>query len=320
MIRISFFASLVLNTLVLSAPVPKVKLSELAVLPMATDVLQGEVLKVYVRFVNRGPDEVYGYDTLFSDPKQGTTIVEVRGPSDSDFRRPYDLHPLDWLKSPELQKRGKPIYPGTTSECPFFLPWPGEEKEHPVFYEAGKWRLRARVLLHGGLEKTSEEVTVSVAKRTADETEKFKKAVSLLEEVQEQPNPDRTEQFRKVTKLIDDLGPCYTADINRSNMLTYRLGLAHTGKTNENETDLLKEIDTHAERLPTTHRSYIYCHVAEALYDRKRKDNTLESLELVRKYAERADSNMHGRDFLLKMADQEEKRLKAAFPGKDGKK
>ncbi len=296
-----------------AAPVPKAKLPEMEVLLMATSLLQGEQLNFDVQFTNRGSSEVTQYDARFGEVEWGTTVVEVQGPSDKQFRRPYDqfggLLPLDKRTPGAILAVGRSLTHSFTLPC-------ADVQKHPVFHEGGKWHVRARLLLYGGVEKVSETVTIQVAEQTVEKMEKLRLAEKRFVTAISDTAQKWEDEVPQLQKLADAIGPSHTADWRQTQVLEIRLCLIATGKSHETREDVLQDVETYLKKLPTNHQTHLCGRVVYQLFDRRKGAYRAEDIPLARKFAERMSEQFVTRVGLLNLLDEEEKRLKAKQPEK----
>lgn len=297
-----------------SAPVPKAKPPEVELRPLATDLFVGEPLKAFVRFTNRGEDEVFLFRDWVLSQWAGNVTLEVRGPRDKEFRCPYTVrYPLesaDGTRDP--LKRGVKV--GGTC-CEFVtLPFGGEAstQHFPVLDTVGEWQVRGKVVFHNKEEKVSPPVTVKVSERTAAEV----KRVADIETAYWRPRTTKDsfgEEFKARLKLIDDLGPCYTADEWRRQMFGFRLSVAGTAQSKETADEVRKDIDAYLKTAPQPVRDRLCWALAHTALERARESDP-QALAVGRKYLAMVDCLPDYHEGMDKLFDEVERKLKAKSP------
>lgn len=309
---LAFSAALALQ----AAPVPKGPPPEMELRPLATDLFVGEAFEAFVRFTNRGENEVFLFRDSHLVQRVGNVTLEVKGPRDKEFRTPYTVtYPVfsnDGIRDP--LKKG--VKAGDT-RCEFVtLPWfdAGTEKLFGEFEEAGEWQVRAKVVLHSKEEKVSSAVRLKVTKRTDAEAKRHADKVAELDRPSDKKMTSFGDEFKSRLKLVDDLGACYTADQWRRRYLGFRLAVVGSERSKETDDEVMKDIDAYLKAAPQPNRDRLCWALAEVAYSRQ--PQSLKDLAVARKYLAQIDYLPDNKQCLSGLFDAAEGYLKAKPPEK----
>jgi hypothetical protein len=299
-----------------AAPVPKAKPAEVELLPLATELFVGEPFGAFVRFTNRGEDEVFLFRDWHLQQCVGNVSLEVKGPKDKEFRCPYTVqYPLetsDGTRNP--LKKG--VKSGAT-RCEFMtLPWrdDGPEMEAGRFKVVGEWQVRGKVVFHNKEEKLSSPVVVKVSERAAAEARRHTDTLAELERTR---NPTMTafgDEFKTRMKLIDDLGACATAVEWRRQMFGFRLSVVGTERSKETADEVMKDIDAYLKAAPQPVRDRFCAGFAHSALGRAVGDP--QAIKIGRKYLARVDCLPDCWEGMDQLFDEAERKLKAKRPDK----
>jgi hypothetical protein len=322
---IALLSLLCVASAVCAAPVPKVKPAEVELLPLATELFVGDPFEAFVRFTNRGEDEVFLYHDWHLRQHVGNVSLEVKGPRDKEFRCPYTTIPpgLTRRDGPRTQPT-KGVKAGGT-RCEFVtLPWrdTGGEEERGRFEEAGEWQVRGKVEFHSKEEKVSSPVVVKVIQQPPATAKRFAETVAELDIALDTALGSKfttaDDSFKARVKLNDDLGACYRADQFRRIFLGVRLDFVGTERSKETADEVMKDIDTYLKTAPQPVRDRFCWTLAYCAH--RRAANDPQAIKIGRKYlalVECLPDYWQGMDTLF---DEAERKLKAKPPEKKGDK
>ncbi len=281
---IAFLPLLCLASAVWAAPVPKAKPAEVELRPLATDLFVGEQFEAFVRFTNRGEDEVFLFRDWQLQQGYGNVTLEVKGPKDKEFRCPYTvLYPSSSSDGtrPPLKKGVKAG--GTRCDFVVLPVGTGDSTKElfPVLDTAGEWQVRAKVVFHDKAVKVSSPVVVKVAERTVADAKRHAETLAALRRPKEKVDSFGAE-FQARMKLVDDLGACYEADCRRRGMLGFRLSVAGTEQSKEMVDAVMKDIDAYLKTVSSPVRDRLCWALAYTALDRAATDP--QAIQIGRKY------------------------------------
>ena len=321
-IWIAFLSLLCLASTVCAAPVPKAKPAEVELRPLATDLFVGEQFEAFVRFTNRGEDEVFLFRDWQLQQAYGNVTLEVKGPKDKEFRCPYTvIYPTSGSdgKRPPRERGVKAggtrcdfvVLPVGTGDC--------TKELFSVLDTAGEWQVRARVLFHNKEEKVSSPVVVKVAERSVAEAKRHADTLAALRRRPKEQVDSFSPEFKGRMKLVDDLGPCYTADEWRRQMFGFRLSVAGTTQSKETVDEVMKDIDAYLKTVPSPVRDRLCWALADTALERSATDP--QAIKIGRKYLALVDCLPDDWEVMGELFDEAEKKLKAkSRDAKDDKK
>ncbi len=311
---IAFLPLLCLASMVWATPVPKAKPAEVVLHPLATDLFVGEQFEAFVRFTNRGEDEVFLFRDWQLQQGYGNVTLEVKGPKDKEFRCPYTvIYPTSGSDG-KRPPRERGVKAGGT-RCDFVVLPVGtgdSSKElFPVLDTAGEWQVRAKVVFHDKLEKVSSPVVVKVAERTAAEAKRCADTRTAFWRPR-QKEDSFGEEFKARMKLIDDLGVCYTADEWRRQMFGFRLSVAGTDQSKQTAHEVMEDIDAYLKTVPSPVRDRLCWALAYTALDRAATDP--QAIKIGRKYLAMVDCLPDDWEVMGELFDEAERKLKAKSP------
>mgnify|MGYP001806716777 CR=1 FL=1 len=323
-IHLSLLSFVGVASAVCAAPVPKGPSPEVELRPLATELFIGEPFEAFVRFTNRGDEEVFLFRDWNLEQYVDNVTLEVKGPQDKEFRCPY---PISY---PRFSSDGRrdPLKKGVKAggkRCGFVtLPWleSGSEKLFGEFDEAGEWQVRAKVVLHNKEEKVSPPVVVKVVQKTPAKARQFAESVDKLNFPLDTALGDKfttsDDAFKAWVELNDGLGKCYRADQFRRTFLVVRLASAGTERSKETADEVMKDIDAYLKAAPQPVRDRMCWTLAYTAYLRVADDP--QAIAVGRKYLALVDCLPDYWEGMDKLFDQAERKLKATPPKKDDKK
>lgn len=309
-----------------SAPVPKTKPPEVELHPLATDLFVGEQFEAFVRFTNRGEEEVFLFRDWVMNQHYGNVTLEVKGPKEKEFRCPYTVQYPISSSHGTRPPRERGVKTGGT-RCDFVaLPFEVEDTSKvlfPVLDTAGEWQVRAKVIFLGKEEEVSSPVVVKVSERSDAEAKRFADTLAALRRPRVSKDSFGAE-FKARLKLVEDLGACYTADCRRRGMLGFRLDVAGTEDSKETAVDVMKDIDAYLKTVPGPVRDRFCWDLADGAYRMVANDvgsgafergtRNPQDLALGRKYLKLVDCIPDSQEGMDEAFDELERKLNAKSP------